>query len=264
MPCFTAPMTTLLVVNAANVQTDWEWLSSLATEFDVQLTNRSEEYALLAAQGPRAEALLDPLCDIDLTRLRRWRIRAANLDGRGVLIARTGYTGEDGFEIFTASYDAVRVWGALTAVGFTPVGLGARNTLRLEAGMPLHGQDISPEISSSEAGLSGVVDMNKGDFVGRSALQAAAGSRVLRGLWMVDRAIPREHCLVRTEAGPGMVTSGTYSPTLKVGYSNGLAASRGRDRRFGQRGYPGVANVRRSWSNCRSTIVSRSAMRGDS
>ena len=212
----------MLVVNAANVQTDWKWLSSLATGFDVQLTNRSEEYALLAAQGPKAEALLDPLCDIDLTRLRRWRIRAAMLDGRGVLIARTGYTGEDGFEIFTASYDAVRVWGALTAVGFTPVGLGARNTLRLEAGMPLHGQDISGEINSLEAGLSGVVDMNKGDFVGRKALQAAAGSRVLKGLWMVDRAIPREHCVVRTAAGAGTVTSGTYSPTLKVGIAMAL------------------------------------------
>ena len=215
----------MLVVNAANVEADWEWLSSLAAGFDVQFTNRSEEYALLAAQGPKAEMLLDPLCDIDLSRLRRWRIRAAALDGRGVLIARTGYTGEDGFEIFTASYDAVRVWGALIVAGFAPVGLGARNTLRLEAGMPLHGQDISTEINSLEAGLSGVVDMNKGDFVGRKALQEAAGkglSRVLRGLKMLDRAIPREHCAIRTAAGGGIVTSGTYSPTLKVGIAMAL------------------------------------------
>ena len=215
----------VLVVNAANVEADWEWLSSLAAGFDVQITNRSEDYALLAAQGPKAETLLDPLCDIDLSRLRRWRIRAAVLDGRGVLIARTGYTGEDGFEIFMASYDAVRVWGALTTAGFAPVGLGARNTLRLEAGMPLHGQDISTEINSLEAGLSGVVDVNKGDFVGRKALLEAAEtglSRVLRGLKMLDRAIPREHCAVRTAAGAGIVTSGTYSPTLKVGIAMAL------------------------------------------
>ena len=205
----------LLVVNAANVEVDWEWLSSLATRFDVLLRNRSREYALIAAQGPGAATLLDPLCDVDLSRLRRWGIRAATLHGRGVLIARTGYTGEDGFEIFVAPYDAARIWGAMVTAGFLPAGLGARNTLRLESGMPLHGQDISRDINPFEAGLGRLVDMAKGDFAGRIALQGAADaglSRLLRGL----------KCVVQTAAGSGIVTSGSYSPTLKVGIAMAL------------------------------------------
>ena len=127
----------LLVVNAANLETAWKWLEGRAGEFEVELANRSDEYCLLAVQGPEAGALLDPVSDEDLSGLRRTRIRNVKVFGRSVLLGRTGYTGEDGFEIFTAPGDGPAIWDELLGLDITPAGLGARNTLRLEAGMAL-------------------------------------------------------------------------------------------------------------------------------
>jgi aminomethyltransferase len=210
----------LLVVNAANVETASEWLAGVVGDFEVELENRSDDYCLLAVQGPETEARLDPGCDLDLTGLRRTRIREVEVFGRGVLIGRTGYTGEDGFEIFCSPEDGPAIWDELLGLDIMPAGLGARNTLRLEAGMALHGNELGVDITPIEAGLAGVVAMEKGDFVGREALAAVAESgpsRRLRGLRTSGRGIPRDHYPVKTEHGDGVVTSGTFSPTLQGG-----------------------------------------------
>ncbi len=215
----------LLVVNAGNKQAVWEWLSGVAARFEVDLLDRSDEYALLAVQGPEAERSLQPLCDLDLQRLRRSRVRPAVLAGRGVLVARTGYTGEDGFEIFMAAYDAPRIWDGLMDANIPPAGLGARNTLRLEAGMALHGNELSPEINPFEASLERFVDMEKGEFVGRESLVDVAADgpdRLLYGFRMRGRAIPRDGYGIKAASGQGMVTSGSYSPTLQVGIAMGF------------------------------------------
>ncbi len=210
----------LLVVNAANVETAWGWLVDRSDEFEVELENRSDDYCLLAVQGPETEARLDPGCDLDLTGLRRTRIRDVEVFGRKVLIGRTGYTGEDGFEIFCFLADGPAIWDELLRLAIKPAGLGARNTLRLEAGMALHGNELGMDITPIEAGLGGVVAMEKGNFVGRGALEsvmAQGPSRRLRGLRATGRGIPRDHYPVKTAHGDGEMTSGTFSPTLQAG-----------------------------------------------
>ena len=210
----------LLVVNASNVEAAWEWLSSRTGGFNVELENQSEDYCLLAVQGPETEALLDPVSNDDLTALRRTRIRKAAVCGRDVLIGRTGYTGEDGFEIFASREDGPAIWDELLGLEIAPAGLGARNTLRLEAGMALHGNELGVDITPIEVGLGGVVAMDKDDFIGKAALALVSEqgpSRRLRGLQVTGRGIPRDHYPVKTSHGDGAVTSGTFSPTLQGG-----------------------------------------------
>jgi aminomethyltransferase len=210
----------LLVVNAANADAGWDWLRANLGDADATLANVSERYSLLAVQGPRAEELLDPATDLDLAKLRRTRIRRSAVFGHEVLIGRTGYTGEDGVEIFAAPGDAPAIWDSTLALGVTPAGLGARNTLRLEAGMALHGHELGLDINPIEAGLAGVVAMEKGPFIGRDSLAKvleAGPNRRLRGLTLTERAVPRDGYPVATAHGPGIITSGTFSPTLEAG-----------------------------------------------
>ncbi len=216
----------LLVVNAANVEKDFEWISNHLPK-DVDFRNVSERTALLAWQGPRAAELLAPLVDVDLARLPAFGIAEARLSGAKVILARTGYTGEDGFEIFADPGDAGAIWDALLDAGMPkgagPVGLGARDTLRLEKQFRLYGQDMDETISALEAGLGWVVKLDKGDFVGRDALAAQKSAGVPRstiGLRVTDegRIIPRHGCPVRSAGREvGVVTSGTFSPSLEVG-----------------------------------------------
>ena len=216
----------LLVVNAANVEKDFEWISNHLPK-DVDFRNVSERTALLAWQGPRAAELLAPLVDVDLSRVPPFGIAEGRLDGAKVILARTGYTGEDGFEIFVDADDAVRVWDAILEAGRPagagPVGLGARDTLRLEKQFRLYGQDMDEGVSALEAGLGWVVKLEKGDFVGRDALlaQRAAGlTRATVGLRIEEegRIIPRPGCPVLDgDDQVGVVTSGTFSPVLEVG-----------------------------------------------
>jgi aminomethyltransferase len=200
-------------------------LTSRAAGRDAAVTDRTADYALIAVQGPASAAILGPLTDADLSTLRYYAGHTATLDGRPVMLARTGYTGEDGFEIFARPEDAEPLWATLTEAGtghgLVPAGLAARDTLRLEAGMALYGNELGPDITPFEAGLGRVVKFAKpGDFVGREALAQAAESgprRVLTGLAGESRRVPRHGYTVLWDGAPaGVVTSGAPSPTLGV------------------------------------------------
>ena len=211
----------LLVVNAANTDADRAWIASHAPAH-VVLDDRSAELALLALQGPEAERALRTLTPLDLTALRPFTVRDATLAGVRGLVSRTGYTGEDGFELFVPASETLPVWDAVLAAvrrsGGLPCGLAARDTLRLEAGLPLCGTDMDAETTPIEAGIGWVVKLRKPAFVGRETLarQAATGpARRLVGLRLDEPGIPRHgHVVWRDGARIGTVTSGSKSPTL--------------------------------------------------
>jgi aminomethyltransferase len=190
-----------------------------------QVQDRTEDYALIAIQGPHAARILTPLTDLALDDVRYYASHRAVVAGREVLLARTGYTGEDGFELFTSPADAEPVWNALAEAGsgdgLVPAGLAARDTLRLEAGMPLYGNELGMEVTPFDAGLGRVVVFGKpGDFVGRAALaerEQAAPRRMLAGLISGSRRVPRHGYPVLWDGQPcGTITSGAPSPTLGV------------------------------------------------
>jgi aminomethyltransferase len=215
----------LVVANAANAAAVHAELTERAAGRTATVTDRTADYALVAVQGPAAAAILAPLTDADLGALRYYAGQPATVDGREVLLARTGYTGEDGFELFSRPQDAEPLWAALTGAGaghgLVPAGLAARDTLRLEAGMALYGNELGPDVTPFEAGLGRVVKFAKpGDFVGRAALAEAAEAgprRVLTGLAGESRRVPRHGYAVLWDGSPcGTVTSGAPSPTLGV------------------------------------------------
>ena len=200
-------------------------LRERADGHDARITDQTDAYALLAIQGPAAAGILRPLTDIALDEVRYYTSHRGTVAGREVLLARTGYTGEDGFELFSQPGDAEHLWMALSAAGapagLVPAGLAARDTLRLEAGMPLYGNELGPDMTPFDAGLGRVVKLDKpGDFVGRAALAAAAQApprRVLVGLRGGTRRVPRHGYPVLWDGQPrGTVTSGAPSPTLGV------------------------------------------------
>ncbi|OPZ64235.1 MAG: Aminomethyltransferase [Firmicutes bacterium ADurb.Bin506] len=213
-----------LVVNASNTAKDFEWITSNITDPNVKATNLSDTVAQLAIQGPLAQSVLARICDADLDLIKFYWCRPdVTVAGCKCMVSRTGYTGEDGFEIYCDPKDAIHVWNSLleagAADGLVPAGLGARDTLRFEAGMPLYGHELSPEISPLEAGLGYFVKLDAGDFIGRDALakQKASGvSRRVVGLDITGRGVAREHFNVLTPNGEaaGFVTSGVFSPTL--------------------------------------------------
>ena len=214
----------LIVCNASNREAVVEHLGLLLSrgDFDAVLDDRSERTALLAPQGPRAAELVAALTGLDLTGLANYHSLRGRVAGIECLVARTGYTGEDGFELFCEARRAERLWRALTEagqpLGLEPCGLGSRDTLRLEAGMPLYGNELDRETNPFEANLGRVVKLEKGEFVGRRALhriQQEGPRRKLIGLAMRDTAIPRHGYAVRADGSEvGTVTSGTLSPTL--------------------------------------------------
>jgi aminomethyltransferase len=215
-----APDSYMLVVNASNTPKDFAWARSHARG-NVRVEDASDRYALIAVQGPRAVALVARLAADDPSNLAYYSFRQTSVLGAPALVSRTGYTGEDGFEICVASEDAERIFRALLeqgrSEGILPCGLGARDTLRLEAKMALYGNDIDETVTPWEADLGWIVKMKKGDFQGRAALerQKADGvPRKLVGFEMVDRGIARHGYTARTAHGEGIVTSGTHSPTL--------------------------------------------------
>jgi aminomethyltransferase len=212
----------LLVVNAANRERDFAVLQE-RIRGEVVLEDLSDSYALLALQGPRAVAVLSQLTDEPVADLRYYGFLQGSVLGAETLISRTGYTGEDGFELYLAPAQAEAVWEALLAAGasegLTPAGLGARDTLRLEAAMALYGHELDEKTTPLEAGLGWVVKLKKGDFVGRDVLadQKENGlSRRLCGFEITDRGIAREgHTVLRGDTVLGEVTSGVWSPTLE-------------------------------------------------
>jgi glycine cleavage system T protein (aminomethyltransferase) len=215
----------LVVANAANTAVVAAALRDRAAGYDAQVTDQTAEHALIAIQGPRAARILAPITDVSLDDVKYYSGHRGIVADYPVLLARTGYTGEDGFELFTRPEDAERIWVALTRAGagdgLVPAGLAARDTLRLEAGMPLYGNELNLEVTPFDAGLGRVVVFGKpGDFVGRAALAERAEApprRVLAGLIGGSRRIPRHGYPVTWDAAPvGVVTSGAPSPTLGV------------------------------------------------
>ncbi len=243
-----------LCVNAANTDKDFEWIVR-NNRFDAEVRNVSAEYAQLALQGPKSAEILARLTDAALAQLRYYWFTRARCCGVEGLLARTGYSGEDGFEFYFPPPEAERVWNEILQAGkpagLVSAGLGARNTLRLEAGYALYGNELDEETTLIEANLSWIVKLEKGDFLGRKALaeQRARGPRKkLVGFEMTDRGIARDgFSVLLSGAAVGRVTSGTHAPFLKksigMAYVPPELAEAGREIEIDIRGKPARARL---------------------
>jgi len=222
----------LVVFNASNREKDYNWLVRNSEDFDVKIEDVSDNVAMFAVQGPNAEKTLQKICATDLSRIGRFRCERSRLADIDVFISRTGYTGEDGFELFVwnASLkrpdNAVKLWNAILKSGkpfiIKPCGLGARDSLRLEAGMCLYGNDIDESTTPLEARLSFVVKLQKENFIGKDALLKQKNEGVKRrrvGIRMIEQGIPRQGFEVCDDKNRkiGYMTSGTFSPLLEYG-----------------------------------------------
>ncbi len=215
----------LLVVNAANIEKDWAHVNEVAKGFDVQLENISDRIAQLALQGPKAQEAIQPLTSFNLDEIKYYWARRINLMGKeGVLVSRTGYTGEDGFEIYCEDFDFMIELARklLSNPLVKPAGLGARDTLRLEAGYCLYGNDIDDDTNLLEAGLGWIIDFEKPDFIGKKALLESKERGLKRrrvGFTLTEKGgLPRHgNKVFRGGEEVGWVSSGTYLPSLKVG-----------------------------------------------
>jgi len=214
-----------LVINASNIDKDYAWIVKNAEGFDVELENQSPYYGEVAVQGPKAEDTLVETLGLDVRDLEFYTFRTFHVDGEDVIVSRTGYTGEDGFEIY-GSHDYIRrVWDKLMEAGVTPCGLGCRDTLRFEVGLPLYGDELSADITPLEASLSMFVKFEKPEFIGKEALQAqkAAGlKRRIIGIELEGNAIPRHGYPVEADGKViGEVTTGYRS--ISTGKSVAMA-----------------------------------------
>ena len=216
----------LLVVNASTTDKDWEWIKSNHAGESVKLDNVSSDYCQLALQGPDAQSILQKLTDLPLEEIKYYHFRHGAVDGVDGIISRTGYTGEDGFEVYAAADRAEQLWNKILEIGNTgtptgvlPCGLAARNTLRLEAALALYGHEIDETTTLLEANLGWICKLDKGDFIGREALasQKAEGvKRKLVGFEVTERGIARDDQDVIVDgARVGKVTSGSPAPFLK-------------------------------------------------
>jgi len=223
----------MLVLNAANVEKDISWIQT-HNDLGVDLEDASDEIALLALQGPHSLEIAQPFLDDDLDDLSFYHFWETDdgsfLDCDSALVSRTGYTGEVGLELYVGADEAERIWSRLLEAGadegLKPAGLGARDTLRLEAGLHLHGNDITEDTNPYEAGLGWLVKLDKGDFVGRDALASIrenGPARKLIGVEATERGIPRSDHVIQSPSGDdiGLVTSGTQSPVLEKGIGLG-------------------------------------------
>ncbi len=219
----------LLVANAANHEPVLRWLQTHRGGARVELEDLTDSMCMLAIQGPLAEAILQPLCQINLSLMKYYHFFVLALTGARALVSRTGYTGEDGFEIYCGRAYFQTLWDRLlqagAPAGLIPAGLGARDLLRLEAAMPLYGHELSLDTTPIEAGLEKFVDFDNRNFLARAALFHSTSSEFSRRLIcfeMLDRAIPRADAPIEFEAIPiGRVTSGAFSPSLQKGIGMG-------------------------------------------
>lgn len=223
----------MLVVNASNIEKDWNWVSKWNENYGAELKNASEFMSLLAVQGPMAAKALQKLTSVDLSTIPYYNFAIGNFAGiDGIIISNTGYTGAGGFEIYMKNEDALKIWNAIMEAGkefgILPIGLGARDTLRLEMAFCLYGNDINDSTSPIAAGLGWITKFNK-DFVNKTNLlkdKEQGTQRKLTGFEMVDKGIPRHDYLIKDSSGNeiGVVTSGTQSPSLGkaigMGYVN--------------------------------------------
>jgi aminomethyltransferase len=222
-----------LVVNASNIEKDWNWISQHNT-FGVEMTNMSDDLSLLAVQGPNAIKVIQKLTSVDLSSMEYYTFKTGSVAGcEDIIISNTGYTGAGGFELYVWNKDAKKLWDALFEAGkefdIQPAGLGARDTLRLEKGFCLYGNDINDETSPIEAGLGWITKFTKA-FVNHEhhkAIKEAGPTKKLVGFEMIDRGIPRQHYAIKDAEGNviGEVTSGTQSPSLNKGIGMGYIAT---------------------------------------
>lgn len=218
----------MLVINASNRAKDVAWMEEHARGFDAELEDRSDDVALIAVQGPKAAKALSPLTDQNLDEIGYYRFAEGKVAGTRALVSRTGYTGEDGFELYVEAGDARPIWRTLLEQGgddIGPAGLGARDSLRLEMGYALYGNDLDEEHTPLESGLGWIVKLQKGDFLGREALvtQKETGvARRLVGFRLTERGFPRPgYEIAHGDGAVGVVTSGVLSPSLGFGVGMG-------------------------------------------
>ena len=224
-----------VVINAGNRDKDLAWMREHATAFDCEVIDQSDELAMIALQGPDSERILAPHCAADLSELGYYRWIATEVGGLECTVSRTGYTGEDGFEIYYDAHEAQRIWDQVLgddSTSIRPIGLGARDTLRLEAGMALYGHELSEEINPYEAGLAWAVKLNSG-FIGAEALRKVkeeGPARHLVGLDVEGRRVPREGNRVEIDGvDVGWVASGTFSPVNEHNIATAFIDSPKRD-----------------------------------
>jgi len=243
-----------VVVNAANLKKDVKWLQAHTPGFEVSVTDVSSETYMLALQGPKAQAVLQTICDVDLSKVPFHFSARGQVAGVPALIGATGYTGEYGYELFFDAQQAVTVWNAILKAGepfgIKPIGLAARDSLRFEPCLPLYGHELTAAISPIEAGLGYFVQPDKGDFIGRDALlkQRLEGPpRKLVCIEMVDKGVPREHYEIVVEGQHGHVTSGMFAPTVEAYAAMALIpaelAQEGRELEVIIRGQPKKAKI---------------------
>lgn len=220
----------MLVVNAGNISKDYEWIESHAAGYEVNINNISDSIGQVAIQGPKAEAILQKFTETDLSEIKFfYALRNVDIKGINTIVSRTGYTGEDGFEIYCEAKDSVKLWKLIlkesSEEDIIPIGLGARDTLRFEANLPLYGNELSDEITPIEAGYGYFVKLDKDDFIGKEALMAQKSGGLKRkivGFELLDKRISRHGYEVYSENDKiGVVTTGYQSPTLQK--SIGLA-----------------------------------------
>lgn len=213
----------LICVNAVNTEKDYEWVKGLRNGFDVEILNRSPEFSQLALQGPNSQGILNEVLGSGFGMLKRFCFQLTSWNGVEITVSRTGYTGEDGFEIFLPWDSAPRLWNEILEkgkpYGIQPCGLGARDTLRIEMGYPLYGHEIDEDTNPLEAGLGRFIKIDKGDFIGKEALlktMEEGPKRRLVGFEMIERGIPRQgYPILKGDVILGTVTSGTLSPSLE-------------------------------------------------
>lgn len=223
----------MLIVNCANTKKVNKWINSFKTDY-VDINNLSDQISLLALQGPRSEDIMRLVCDEECTTLSRFRFMEVTAGGIQLTVSRTGYTGEDGFEIFVGNSQCVDLWNILLEKGkdmnLKPAGLGARDTLRLEAGYLLYGNDIDEFVTPLEAGIGWTVKFNKTDFIGKDSLlrlKKYGLKRMLVAFKMLDKGIPRtDNEITHHDNVVGKVTSGTFSPSLEIGIGIGYVLKR--------------------------------------
>lgn len=219
----------MLVVNAGNIEKDLEWVKKNSGGFDVEVIDKSNETAKIDLQGPKAEEILQKLTNANLPELKRFHFIEEEVNGVKTIISRTGYTGEDGFELYFDSKNAVEMWNKLLETGkdygIKPIGLGARDTLRVEACYSLYGHELNDKISPIEAGIGFVVKLDKESFIGKGSLLKIKENQTKKvtAFEMLDRGVPRtDYAIRKNNEKIGFVSSGTFSPTLKKSIGLGI------------------------------------------
>jgi aminomethyltransferase len=246
----------MLVVNAGNIEKDFAWVEKQSKNFkDVNVVNQSDTTALLALQGPAAQTILQPLTDVDLSSIKYYHFAPGQVDGINCIISRTGYTGEDGFELYCAPIDVGKLWNDLLAAGkphgLLPAGLGARDTLRLEAGYCLYDHELTEQINPLEARLGWTVKFDKGNFIGRDALlkvKEQGPRRKLIGIELLERGVPRGgYAIYENDQPIGVLTSGAPGPSVHkqigMGYVDAAHAEVGKNVQIDIRGRRTAAQI---------------------